>query len=1213
MTATGISDDVLLGQDDAARKEALDVTRSFLVQAPAGSGKTDLLTKRFLALLSVVQEPDEILAITFTRAATAEMRSRILGELQVAQTSIERGEPPKNELAARALERAKQRGWFLLEQPQRLNIKTLDALCLAIGYEAPLLSQLGGQLQPVDDARPMYAMAARRTLERLGGSNAALSAALEHLLRLREVNLNNVEGLIADMLQQRDQWLQELGSERSLSDAEWADVRQKLEEPFQLEHTRVFGSLRTYFLTHDQKFTTLLRLLAHACQEGEVPPDFHAVAAFQGADELVELAHFKCVRDFLLTQSDTWRKKGDKSIGFLALKNGGSRERHAEFKQLLVGMSEIEGLHPLLCEVDCLPESAFSNAEWQTIRSIFTVLLQAVGELRVVFAEHSRIDFVEAGITAAQALGDPEVRRRWSSQVHHLLVDEFQDTSRRQYELLREIVRDWEPQEQRTCFLVGDPMQSIYLFRNADLALFDEAREHGFGRDLPHLRLEHLTLSRNFRSTAGIVEPINRMFDPSMQNGAEGARRFTPARANDDTPEANAMLLHTHFFTDNDAEKAEAMEAEAAEAVSIIASHLPALARARAAHTNYRVGVLVRVKAHVELIAAALRSKAIPFRAVELGTLKDRQEIRDVLALIRALLHPLDRIAWLAVLRAPWCGLTLADLHMLSGDDNADCQARPVRELLDSRIQLLSEDGQTRARRVQKVLELALANRFSGQSIAAPNGFAAWIERTWTMLGGPACVKANAYVNVEALFRLLAELTPLEATSETLAIRLENLFAQPDPAAPENCSVQIMTIHKAKGLGFDVVLVPGLNKIGKGTDSPLLRRMTRTRRSDAVRELLIAPIGSKATKPWKTYDWIGKQIEMEERAEVHRLLYVACTRARTELHLFAAIKVKEKPVEGMAPNLEQPQKGTMLLCGWEYLRPFAEQDYAEQDYAEQTDLVTEAKLEGLHLVAPAKAEPDQLDGIFDIAAAVESQVQPWSRAPHSTRAQKWTRLPTSWIRAAEKSDIVQASEGLGIGQDVFSQDGPQRRLGSLASRARGTVLHALFEACSLLPEADPRRDIASSLAHWTAVTRALLQNAGLSRRDVDEELKTVLAMLGAAIDDPYARWILGQRRHARSEGAWTMKEHGRLVTVRCDRVFLAGAEPLVEGEDHVWIVDYKSADSIQADSFLEEEQERFAPQLARYAAALRMSSDTLQPVMLALYYPALRRLRWWPA
>ena len=198
-----------VGENDLDQRAlALDLSQTFIVRAPAGSGKTDLLTRRFLKLLAAVDEPEEILAITFTRAATAEMRSRVLQHLEEAQTTDPApDEDERVKLARAALANSEARGWRILEQSQRLNIETIDSLCLRIAHGQPLLSRMGGRLSPVERADLMYAQAARQTLGQLGGKDAALNNALMHLLAMRDNNLPDCQKLIAEMLAQRDQWI----------------------------------------------------------------------------------------------------------------------------------------------------------------------------------------------------------------------------------------------------------------------------------------------------------------------------------------------------------------------------------------------------------------------------------------------------------------------------------------------------------------------------------------------------------------------------------------------------------------------------------------------------------------------------------------------------------------------------------------------------------------------------------------------------------------------------------------------------------------------------------------------------------------------------------------------------------------------------------------------------------------------------------------------
>ena len=202
--------------DDAAeRRLALDVTRSWIVEAPAGSGKTGLLLQRYLALLAseAVTSCDEVLAITFTRAATEEIRGRLLDELRAAATEAPVGseyEATTRALARTVLERDRRLSWGLLDDARRLRVQTIDALCADIARSLPVLRRGANRLTPVEDASPLYSEAARRTLLRLGREDTEadrrLSRALRAVLLHRDGDVRACEELLAQMLASREQW-----------------------------------------------------------------------------------------------------------------------------------------------------------------------------------------------------------------------------------------------------------------------------------------------------------------------------------------------------------------------------------------------------------------------------------------------------------------------------------------------------------------------------------------------------------------------------------------------------------------------------------------------------------------------------------------------------------------------------------------------------------------------------------------------------------------------------------------------------------------------------------------------------------------------------------------------------------------------------------------------------------------------------------------------
>ncbi|HYM36553.1 MAG TPA: UvrD-helicase domain-containing protein, partial [Steroidobacteraceae bacterium] len=195
--------------DHAVREAALNPTRSFIVEAPAGSGKTELLTRRYLRLLACVSAPEEILAITFTRKAAAEMRGRIVKALSLAESDT----PPTDtmKLAVWSLAKAvrtadEQHGWQLLSHPARLRIMTIDALNSSLARQLPILSGAGATLAIARDTTTLYAEVVLRLAERLSGRDANADA-IARLLKHLDNRYDVFESLLSRELARREHWL----------------------------------------------------------------------------------------------------------------------------------------------------------------------------------------------------------------------------------------------------------------------------------------------------------------------------------------------------------------------------------------------------------------------------------------------------------------------------------------------------------------------------------------------------------------------------------------------------------------------------------------------------------------------------------------------------------------------------------------------------------------------------------------------------------------------------------------------------------------------------------------------------------------------------------------------------------------------------------------------------------------------------------------------
>jgi len=1232
--------------DQLQRDLALDSTRSVLVQAPAGSGKTTLLTERFLTLLGEVDEPGQVVAITFTNAAAAEMRNRILDELR---------SPEPSPTARRVLDRSDARNWKLLDLPAQLRISTIDSFCRDLALQQPLLSSLGGGLAIAEQPAELYCRAARRTIEQIGTSNSpAVSEAVASLLEWQDNNWHELEKLLVDMLSTRDRWMQDFVLSK---EPDWETLREQLERPF--------ASTVRSALDH---IARLLDQVPGACDEALLLARF---ACLQPSGEqhraLAELAEFPsgqfpsigaleeaheatlCLANLLLTKDGGFRRKVDKRHGFPT----DCRPEKARLIDLTRRLADIPGLEEALAAVCGLPPVRYTEDDWLIVRACFTLLRHAVGELKVVFAEAAAVDFIEVAQIAEGVLkgndGFPsDAAIAVADGIRHLLVDEFQDTSRRQHQLLSNLIAAWPDREGRTLFLVGDPMQSIYFFRDADAELFP--RVHEIGLEIPNadpFKLHFVPLFANFRTAPSLVDRLNGFFAKIFAVNDGSGVAFSEASAarggfgTRDIP----FQLHLDFrlpeaLTQSAASEGSFVQEESSspqvgEIVDLIRSYEPAIDQARAAGKKCRVAVLARTRNSLAPIAAALHEAAIPFRAIDLEKLGSRAEVLDAMALACALLNPYDRVAWLGVLRAPWCGLGLDDLHRLTSADDATILGRPIPDLLAERIRLLSAPGRIAVKRV--LAALAFVPAIQASQPGAPRtglspwggeptpSLGTWLQQAWINLGGADCYDATARANLDLLWKCLDRLPEgqQDLLGPALDAALDKLTALPDPQTSIDCGVQLMTIHKSKGLEFEVVIVPDLQAKTGSHGRRLLSWMERGLKpeldgdearqdgADEITEFLIAPFPLKGEDAGRSKAWADRIYRQRESQETRRILYVAATRAREELHLFAR------------PGLKVDANGTLSLASLPASLLSTAWPALEEEIQAHFEEWKSARL------VPAQPSEEQPES-QTIALAASAQLDLFAMPSPESRPVKPTilrRLPQDYaVSRGGQSSRLPLAQGV-VGQQANASSAflnPRktalydRHEGGLISRATGTAVHALLEELTSLRATDDWSVARAALNHHEARTVAQLRAAGIAPRQAKEIASNALQLALNVSYDPIGQWILSPHFEAASEMRWSGVVDGSLRTVQADRVFQAGLAPQRDGRESWWIIDYKTharAPDSDAASALPQLRELFAPQLQAYAAMLRaMHGDghgSGTTIRAGLYYPRMLLLDWW--
>ncbi len=1123
----------VLGLDRKARRRAVEPAASFIVQAPAGSGKTTLLTLRFLRLLADVERPEQIVAITFTRKAAAEMRHRIVDALAKAARPLPAGADERtlelHRLGSAALARSRELGWGLEQNPARLHVQTIDGLNHWLARRLPLAARIGTSAALVDDARALYAEAARRTVGLLD-TDAPVAAGLRRLARSLNHDPLQLAELIEGMLGARELWLPKL-----MRTAPGATLRAEIDRLLR-------GALESELADVSRRLSGIdWRPLLAACRAAraagapESPARVLAVLGKLPAATAESAPAWCALASIVLTGDKVpeLRKQVGEKQGFLAAKEGPAwPPLKREMKSWLESLAGQPGLANTIGRLRTLPPPALTDMQWERIDALSVVLPHAAAELLALFAERDSLDHPAVAAAARDALGSDaaptELALALDYRIRHLLVDEYQDTSPSQARLLELLVAGWQPGDGRSLFCVGDPMQSIYAFREADVTLFLQAQRQGIGG----VALTAERLGRNFRSSAAIVDWVNESFSalmPAADDFERGAVRYSPAVAARSGAEGDAVRVHPLLDADD--------RAMAAEVATVARDAIATLGKPS-------IAILVRGRPSLPPILAALREAGVEYRGVELEALLDRPAIRDLVALLRAMLHDGDRTSWLALLRAPWCGLTLADLLRLAeGGEGATIRER----LRDAG--LLPPASAARATRLCAVLDAAIAAR-------GERSLGGWLKSAWLAADGPATVAdPSDLVNAELLFGALDRLE-LEAgcTPPVSAIEAAVSGVMASPVGSESACVQIMTIHRAKGLEFDVVILPDLQRGSRGTERPLLY-WTTVSTGPGERGIVLASRtdsdeGEGSSDALER--WMRKLGAEREALEIGRVAYVAATRARRRLHLIGNVRVRRTKDW---PELVRPRSTSLLGFLWAVLSPHFERALAA-------------------LPATATAPAGAGDGRPRLTAPPPRRLVAGFRAP----------LPPP----------LPVVPMLRISGDPEGTVRPEFDWAGAIAQAVGQVVHAELQRMS---EQGARTETAAqSGARW----RRQLPGLGIDETHLPAALARVQrAMSAVARSEMAVRLLDPAAREGRSELALTAMIDGAAHSLRIDRTF-------VDAEDVRWVIDWKTSSHEGGDreAFLDNELARYRPQLERYARVMQLL-DPGRPLKVGLYFPLL--------
>jgi ATP-dependent exoDNAse (exonuclease V) beta subunit len=871
--------------DADARRRAVDPTENIVLEASAGTGKTRVLVERYVNLLRAGIEPDHILAITFTRKAAAEMRQRIIDRLKEA---------------SRVSEFDAARWRDLKDRLGDIAVSTIDAFCLSLLREFPLEA----------DVDPGFELAADTDIPRL------IEESLDQAFRICRAVAQDDEGValvfaqlgerrlrtgIAALLDRRlvapqalRRFLQH--GPRDLTAAKACEAAAaRLRDIFDGVRDGVDAFLDDGPIHHPQfamlaaDIRTLAALKGCATEEGDSGGGVVSPAqAFRPA----EFRNFiDRLRAYFLTQDG--KPRGEKFTG-TPFKAGDCdtddawRRHRASAAQIAEPIANaIRGFRRDLNVI-------MARGVWR----IFAVALQ---QYQRTLDAHVLLDFsgvLERAIRLLKDLDEfAESRMRLEARYRHVLVDEFQDTSRAQWELVLQLVRSWgegfgaaDDAIRPSIFIVGDRKQSIYGFRDADVAVVDEAASFIEGLRADSRPRQAITVS--FRSAPEILAFVNDLFAAIVGETATTRRdgfrygeddRF-PVRLKPDTtyeersvrPQSDQPL--NIITADSMTANAERVADEIARllAGAVVRDRVTGVARqAKPAD----IAILFRSRdSHREFESALERRGVATYVYKGLGFF-EADEIQDAVAILRYLADPLSDLRAATLLRSRIVRLSDPGIaHLVAspgGREGLRCGI--ANHLLSTEpIAGLTADDQG----VLDRLRCDAARWLTWVDRMMPSELLDAVLRETAYayeLSGSRCRQAR-----ENLKKLRAMIRRAQnrgyQTLARIADHLDRLAVGDESNAAIDAidAVSLMTVHAAKGLEFPIVFVVNIGRGTGGVRAPI--RVSDDQRGDA--SVSIADYQSEA----------DEDAQNRDREETKRLLYVALTRARDRLYLSATVE-----------------------------------------------------------------------------------------------------------------------------------------------------------------------------------------------------------------------------------------------------------------------------------------------------------------------------------
>ncbi len=833
------------------QKDALDLDKNMLVLAGAGSGKTRVLTERYLKIVENSIEmgspikPGNILVVTFTEKAAGEMRERI----------------------QKRVENQSGEGWANFSDHFLDNqISTFHSLCARLLKTFPLESGVDPEFGVIEgfDQQQLLMESVEKEINQLSRNQ---DRGLEELLLLwsrRQLGKN-----LIDLVEKR------------------YEIKNTLEEyensnPDELL-TRWFAQKELPYLSWQETKELLQPLIGYS--QLDVPENDEGINFIRG---LIDFYHYLqdkgCPNDkweeaidfrefterFISSSGDYLKMKSHHQVGKKGNWKGFEKE-HEEVKKLLLGIKE--GLERILPpgDINLLP-THFDREAARLFPYLARIVRGSIDRFQKAKKQQNCLDFNDLeGFTHALIVNSKSVRQKLGDRFRYIMVDEFQDTNSRQWEIIERI---WRSGERSNLFLVGDIKQAIYSFRGGDVTIFHRGR-----REILNSGVD-VIFNKNFRSCGSLIKFFNSFFKELLKDASEEYeapfQKLEAGEGKKDLPgEARAVIIKEK------GDRLNRISTEASRVAEKVSELLPHLVGDQG---TPRLAILLRSLTQVHHYEQALRQAKISFTTVRGRGFFNQQEIFDLCNLLFFLANPRKDIELVGLLRSPLIGVSDGEIYRLTQVEEDSFWEKiqkakdkfwinikkdlsrwlflkdrlPLGEFLqtiflDSRLYLnlnLGERSQQKIRNVEKFLEIARRFSRGGKSLGEFNHF--------------------------------------------LEQQLQNPKEEGEAVTDVDTDVVIMSIHQSKGLQFPAVILADLGgQFNWGYGDPI--RKGKIGEKEELGFGVIDPKTGLRGIP-AVRKKIGERLKAEQLAEEKRLFYVAATRAE-RYFLMVGSKEKSREVE----------------------------------------------------------------------------------------------------------------------------------------------------------------------------------------------------------------------------------------------------------------------------------------------------------------------------